>query len=234
MEVPKDNELSIVLPVFNEEAIIDKTIREIYDYAKSFIGNVEIIAVNDGSTDGTLRVLDQSAYSLSNLKIVSHAHNRGYGEALRSGIKAAQNPWVLLMDADGQFHIDSLGGLWPCRLDYDVLLGYRRKRTDSFYRVVLGGLGNTLSKILLSHPIRDINCGFKIFKREVICSLPLSSKGGIINFEILYRLFKKYPSIKLNQYPIEHYPRESGKAKGGKPNKIFKIIVEGIKIIFGG
>ncbi len=225
--------LSIVLPVFNEAAVIEQVISGIAAYAASRHIQIEIIAVNDGSTDTTSMVLGQISRSLSNVRVVLHAKNGGYGAALRSGIKAAQYPWVLLMDSDGQMHIDSLQAAWPHRNDNDLLLGYRRQRADSFYRRVLGKSGNTVSNLFLGRQVRDINCGFKLFKKDLIQSLTLSSSGGIINFEILYQLFRKNSLLRLYQFPVEHFPRQLGKSTGGNPKVIGKIMIEGFKVLFG-
>ncbi|MDE2028494.1 MAG: glycosyltransferase family 2 protein [Candidatus Omnitrophica bacterium] len=232
MDNPKDNELSIVLPVFNEEDVIERTIREIEAYTLRFIGKAEIIAVNDGSTDGTAKVLDRLSRTLPNLKVVTHEQNRGYGGALYSGIKAVSSHWMLLMDPDGQFHIDSLNEIWPHRHDHEVLLGYRQKRGDNLYRVALGRLSNTILNSFLSRHINDLDCGFKIFKSDLIREVPLSSRGGAINFEIIHYLLRKFPSIKIYQYPVRHYPRETGKAKGGTPKKILRMAFEGLRIVF--
>jgi len=223
--------LSIVLPVFNEEGITKRVIQEVYDNTCLLDSEVEIIAVNDGSTDSTSEILYQMSQSLLNLKIVTHVRNEGYGAALCSGIKSARKQWILLMDSDNQVHIDSLKDVWPYRFEYDVLLGYRQKRSDSFYRLVLGALGNRASNFFLKRNIFDINCGFKIFRKKLLEPLLLSSKGGIINFEILYCLFKNSRSLRLYQFSVKHYPRVTGRSTGGSPKVILKIISESIKII---
>ena len=231
MEETKNNELSIVLPVFNEKDVIEKVVSDIYACVSHLVADVEMILVNDGSTDGTEGALERIRCSLPNVKVVSHQKNVGYGGALISGIKAAQKSWILLIDSDGQMQIDSLKAAWPLRQDHDVLLGYREKRADSFYRRMMGKLGNSASNMLLGHHVIDINCGFKIFKRDLIQSLTLLSTGGIINFEILYLIFRRNPSLTWCQYPVTHYPRKVGKSTGGNPRTIFKIIIEGVKIL---
>ena len=226
-----DNKLSIVLPVFNEADVIEEVVVSINLYVSRLVVDVEIIAVDDGSTDGTLEVLNRLGQSMPTLKVISHQKNVGYGGALVSGIKAAGKTWILLMDSDGQMQIDSLQEAWSYRNEYDLLLGYRKQRADSFYRRILGKTGNTVSNMLLGHRLRDINCGFKLFKRDLIQPLKLSSTGNIINFEILYLLFKNHLSLRFFQFPVTHYSRKVGKSTGGNPKVIYKIIVEGIKVL---
>ena len=231
MEDAKNNELSIVLPVFNEKDVIEEVVLNIHTYASRWVPDFEVIAVNDGSTDGTREILDRISRSLPNFRVISHQKNVGYGGALVSGIKAARKSWILLMDSDGQMQIDSLEAMWPHRHDHDMLLGYREKRADSFYRRMMGKLGNSLSNIFLGRNLVDINCGFKLFRKDLIQPLTLSSTGGIINFEILHLVFRNNPLLRWQQYPVTHYPRRVGKSTGGKPRTICRIIIEGIKIL---
>jgi glycosyltransferase involved in cell wall biosynthesis len=192
---------------------------------------VEIIAVNDGSTDATLMILNQLAKDTYQLRIISHSKNQGYGSALRSGIKRANYEWILLMDSDGQFHFDSLESVWSQRGNYGVLLGYRQKREDSPYRLLMGRIGNSVSNIFLGRSVRDINCGFKLFRKELLQPLSLFCSGGIINFEILYTLFKKNKSLDLYQFSVHHYARELGKSTGGNFKVICRIIIEGMRVV---
>jgi glycosyltransferase involved in cell wall biosynthesis len=227
----ESNELSVVLPVFNEQRAIAKVVKEIHDYLENFVNEFEIIAVNDGSTDQTLAILNDLGSSLIRLKVISHEENRGYGQSLISGIQIAQKSWVLLIDSDGQFHINAVSQRWSVRHQYDILLAYRQKRAEGGYRLTMGKMGNFLADILLDYSIKDINCGFKIFRRELIQSVPLSTSGGIINFEILYRLFKRNQLLRIEQFPVYHYPREGGRSTGGDFRVISKIIKEGIQVL---
>lgn len=226
------NKLSIVLPVFNEAKNIENVISNISNNIFQWVDQIELIAVNDGSTDETLSILNRMSHQISFLKVISHPSNEGYGGALTSGIKAAQNPWILLIDSDGQFYIESLFPAWEKRGQYDILLGYRRKRNDNFYRIVLGKMGNTLARFFLRFAVKDINCGFKIFKKEFLKPLPLASKGGIINFEILYFLLKMMQSARIYQFPVEHYSRRAGKSTGGMLRIIYRILIEGFNVVF--
>jgi len=226
-----DNELSIILPVFNESAALKKVVHEIHAHTQHLGIRTEIIIVNDGSTDGTSAIIDQIRISLPDIKLITHQKNVGYGQALRSGIKAAQKEWILLMDADDQIHIDSLNNVWARRNECDLLLGYRLKRSDRWYRRILGKMGNTVSNMLLKRNLTDINCGFKIFRRRLIQPLTLCSSGGIIYFEIFYRLFRNDPSLRSFQFPIRHYPRRLGKSTGASPRVIGKIFIEGLMVL---
>ena len=226
-----ENNLSIILPVFNEAQTINALVDEISVHLTKYIKDFEIIIVDDGSTDNTSSIIKDMTKAMPNFKIVTHEVNKGYGYAIKSGIKASSKDWVFIMDADGQFRIDSFETFWKNKQDNDFILGYREKRNDNFYRLILGRTGNWLSNILLKKKITDINCGFKLFKKSDLAPLILFSTGGLINFEILHLLFKNKEKYRFLQLPVIHYPRLQGRQTGGRIKAIGKILIEGAQLI---
>jgi glycosyltransferase involved in cell wall biosynthesis len=229
--VPK-NSLSLILPIYNEAAALENTIKKILVYLEELVDDFEIIAVNDGSTDQSQGVISALTRKNSRIKLISSDRNRGYGWALKQGINKASKEWLLIFDSDGQFDINDLGSLWNKKQGRDFILGWRKKRNDNILRLLLGAGGNFLANLFLRPHffIKDINCGFKLFKTSSLKQLCLTSSGGIINFEILYRL--KVGSSAFVQLPISHYPRKSGRATGGSLGTVIKIIKESARIIF--
>lgn len=225
-----DDSLSIILPVFNEGKNIEGVINEIFRQIPQYIEEFEVILVNDGSIDNTQAVVNGIKEHFFNLKVISHGKNKGYGAAIRSGIQAAVNYWVLIMDADGQFRISDLKGIWEARDGNDFILGFRRRREDNLYRSFMGRSGNTAASLLLKRRIFDINCGFKLFKKKDLQGLKLNSTGGIISFEILYKLLNSGKK-KFRQMPVNHYKRGHGRQTGGAVKTITRIIYEGAKVV---
>ncbi|MBU1933421.1 MAG: glycosyltransferase family 2 protein [Candidatus Omnitrophica bacterium] len=223
--------LSIILPVYNEKENVEKTINDIVRIASRLVRDLEIIAVNDGSTDSTLFLLERMQINLPQLRIVRHDKNMGYGYALRTGIGAAKNEWILLIDADGQYDIGNFGDIWGKKNGYDVVLGYREKRNDSLYRILLGRFGNLLANFILKTNVKDINCGFKLFRAEDTKDLKLCSTGGSISFEIVYRLLKNKKSFA--QVPVRHFKRKEGKQTGGRLKVILRIVREAVQVVCG-
>ena len=224
--------LSIILPLYNEEENIKNLVSEIIVNIKDYMDNFEIILINDGSTDKTPDIIKDMAARYPELRIINHLKNKGYGAAVRAGINNAEKEWLLIMDADGQFRIDDLKAFWIKKSSYDFILGYREKRDDNPYRYLLGKIGNLIANLFLKTTIfvKDINCGFKLFGTEQLKSIPLESKGGIISFEILYKLLKNNKPLSI-QLPVQHHKRIHGKSTGGKFKTLIKIIPEAIKII---
>ena len=160
--------LSVVLPVYDLESVLKNTIQEAVRHLDSqrFIEPYELVAVNDGSRDGTAAVLEEAQKEISNLSVITHPENSGYGAAMLSGIRQARYPLLLLMDADGQFKLSSIDDFIPDLPDYDISTGYRVKRRDPLHRVIIGKAYALLAAWLFGLPYQDVNCGFKLCKKE--------------------------------------------------------------------
>jgi glycosyltransferase involved in cell wall biosynthesis len=224
-----NDNLSVILPAFNEEGNIKNVIDSILQ-GLNYVPGYEIIVVDDGSRDQTPKIVARMKEFFANIKLVSHEQNQGYGRAIKSGIQAADHEWILIMDADGQLRIGDFKGFWQRRHGQDFILGFRRRRNDDFYRFFMGRLGNLVSGLFLRKKIADINCGFKLFRKEDLKFLDLSTAGNAIYFEILYKLLRKNKN-KFLQCPVDHFPREHGRPTGGNFKTIFKIAPEAVRIL---
>lgn len=216
--------ISVVLPAFNEEQVIERTIHEIIGFLRGLFGDFEIIVIDDGSSDKTAHILNCLKTKMPNLIVITHEKNYGYGKALQSGLCKASKELVLLMDSDGQFSVAPLAAFMQEINSFDAVIGIRSKRRDNLYRYLLGRIGNACSNFILKYRIADINCGFKLFHTEDVKRLKLYSFGGIINCEILKKLLAT--NKKIRQIPVEHYPRKAGIQTGGKLKTVLRILLE--------
>lgn len=222
--------ISIILPVYNEEENIEKVVEEANKFfTQNTFNDYEMIVINDGSTDNTYGILEKIFQGRPYIKLVTHHKNLGYGRALLSGIKNSTSSLLFFMDADGQFKIDSLKAMLSYIPEYDIIIGYRDKRKDSFYRVLLGKIYNFLGCLLFRLNFKDINCGVKLFKRETIKDA-FMTKGGLFYTEVLLKAQNK--GFKIKEIPVEHFLRIKGKQTGGKPKVIFVAIVDLVKLGF--
>jgi hypothetical protein len=129
--------------------------------------------------------------------------------------------------------IRDLKSFWDSRGTLDFILGYRENRRDSFFRKLSGKAGNCLANLFLpGERIRDINCGFKLFKTAAIRPLTLRSRGGAIYFEMLLRLLPSGPAFA--QLPVSHYPRPGGRGTGGSLKTLSGIMVDAIAALLRG
>jgi glycosyltransferase involved in cell wall biosynthesis len=231
-------ELSVVLPAFNEEASIERVVRDCVAYLDRKGLDYELLVVNDGSRDRTGEILNRLATELPRLRPQHHPQNRGYGVALRTGFDAAAKRFVFYMDGDGQFDIKELDVILPLATDDDnIVTGYRIERRDPFMRRLNAKLfGGWLVRILLNVRVRDLNCAFKLIPKKVLKAITLESTGALINAELYGRAVRQGFGIK--EVGVHHYPRTAGVQTGAHLSVILRAFYDLFrlrrKIIAGG
>jgi glycosyltransferase involved in cell wall biosynthesis len=204
-------ELSIVLPAYNEEGNIERAVRESDRAAASLIASHEVVVVDDGSRDATAERLAALQTEMGDrLQVVRHPVNLGYGTALRDGFAAARGRLVFYTDSDNQFDLMELRDFIPLMGEWDALLGYRRDRQDPPLRLFTSRVFNDLTSLAFGMRIRDLNCSFKLFRREVLARLPLESRDFFIDAELVARLHRA--GFRYRELPVTHYPRTVGRS----------------------
>lgn len=216
--------LSIVLPAHNEELIIEQTVSSILAFVPEVADAFEVIVVDDGSTDATAAILDGMAARDARVVVVKHPKNLGYGAALRSGFARARHGHVFYTDSDGQFDIRELPLLLPHVHDVDIVTGYRRERQDPTNRKVNAGIIRIFNRVVLGLKLRDVDCAFKVYKREVLDSIDLLCDGILIDTEIFYKA--KRQGYTLKEVPVSHFPRAGGAATGNRPDVLVRVVRE--------
>ena len=153
-------QISIILPVYNEEQNIEAVINDICSILPLITDDFEIIIVNDGSKDGTLAILERICREKAYIKVVTHCKNSGYGKAIMSGVVNARFPLVFSMDADGQFNIRELEKALLYFKEFDIVIGCRVNRADSLYRKILAIGYSWLVFLFFGSRLKDVNCAF--------------------------------------------------------------------------
>ncbi|MFN8676726.1 MAG: glycosyltransferase family 2 protein [Thermomicrobiales bacterium] len=216
--------LSLVLPAFNEEENIGEVAREALTTLPRFADEFQIIIVDDGSRDRTAAVAAEIARQDSRVRVISHPRNRGYGAALVTGFNATTGDFVMFMDADRQFDINDLRLLTPFAQDFDIVAGFRMERNDPLHRRVFAETFNVAVRVLFGVHMRDIDCAFKLFRGDMLRSLPLSAPGALINTEIQAKARRQ--KARVQQVGVHHYPRVAGTPTGGNPRVIMRAMRE--------
>jgi len=214
--------LSVVLPAYNEEEVIARTIVTVLDVLNSWHIESEILVVNDGSADRTGEISAKLASIYPQVHLINHASNQGYGAALVSGFQAATKELTFFMDSDGQFDIRALRAFFPFIEVYDAVLGYRIERQDSWMRKVNAWGWKTLVRMTLGVNMRDLDCAFKLFHTSFLHEHPLETRGAMINAELLYRL--QQGNFTLREVGVPHLPRLGGQATGARPRVIARAL----------
>lgn len=224
-------ELSIFFPFWNEEQNIENVVTQAKKVAGKVAGKWEIIMIDDGSTDNTLKIAQKLAKEDAHLRIISHHPNRGYGAALREGLTKAKYDLIVFNDGDGQFDFSEVTRFLEVVGNADIVIGFRRKRRDKnlFKRLLLMNLLKIGDLILFHFSFRDIDCGFKMFKREAVNQLlPLRSEGAMITTEILAKAKRR--KLKIIEVGVTHYPRLLGHQSGANFPVIVRAVLESIML----
>jgi glycosyltransferase involved in cell wall biosynthesis len=220
--------ISVFFPCYNEQDNVKRTVGQALAVLKKINADFEVIIVDDGSSDATGQIADEISSRDSRVKVVHHPTNLGYGAALQSGFKAATKELVFHTDGDGQFDISEMPLLLPLIEQYDIVSCYRLDRQDNLIRRFNGWAWTKLVCFLFNMKIRDIDCAFKLYKREIFDDIRMSSSGALIDAEILARAIRKGYSI--TQKGVRHYPRTAGAQTGANLKVILRAFKELLKL----
>lgn len=210
-------QISIVLPVLNEEKNIKRQIQDVKNVCERLNLTHEIIAVDDGSFDETPQILQKLHGTVST---ITFEKNQGYGAALRAGFSKAKYEWIFFTDADRQFNINDLEYFIKNTKTADMIIGWRKLRNDPWRRKLNAKLYNLLIRLLFNLQVKDINCAFKLFKADLLKQFPLQSNGAFINAELLIKA--KRSSANIIELPVSHFAREFGKPTGARLTVILR------------
>ena len=222
--------VSLFFPMYNEEGNIDQAVASALAVLAKVSDQYEVIVVDDGSRDRTGVVADRLAASNPLVRVIHHSANRGYGAALRSGFQAARYSLVILADGDNQFDLGELPVLVRALKGFDVVSGYRITRSDPPIRRLYAFLYNRLARLLFDIPVRDVNCGLKLYRRDLLERLlpQLRSTGALINVEMLARARKRGATV--TEVGVHHFRRETGRPTGGNPAVILQAFRELLRL----
>jgi len=220
--------ISVFFPCYNEQENVGRTVEKALEVMQHLNVDFEVIIVDDGSSDGTGRIADEIAERDGRVKVVHHEGNLGYGAALQSGFKAATKELVFYTDGDGQFDINEMPPLLRLMEQYDIVSCYRLNRRDPIIRKINAWCWTRLVCAMFGLKIRDIDCAFKLYKREIFDKIELSSTGALIDAEILARAARN--GYRIIQKGVHHYPRTAGTQTGANLRVISRAFKELFKL----
>ncbi len=220
--------ISVFFPCYNEQDNITRVVEQALTVLEKLNADFEVIIVNDGSSDSTGQIADEIAGQKDRVKVVHHGTNLGYGAALQTGFKAATKELVFYTDGDGQFDINEMPPLLRLMEQYDIVSCYRLNRQDNLIRKINGWCWTKLVCLLFGMKIRDIDCAFKLYKREIFDHIKVVSTGALIDAEILARAVRK--GYRVTQQGIHHYPRTAGAQTGANLRVILRAFKELLRL----
>lgn len=225
------NELSVFYPCYNEEKNIKNTISKTIPVLKKTAKDWEIILINDGSKDNTAKVLEEIKKEYpSQIKIITHNPNRGYGAALKSGFYNAKYEWIAFTDSDGQFDFSEITQFIEKqqKTKADIVIGYYLARQVSKAAILTSKIWEAIVFILFGLHVTDIDCAFKLVNKKVINTIPKleAERGAFISSEFLIK--SKKAGFKIVEVGVHHFARTEGQATGRQ----LKVIIKSFSDLF--
>jgi hypothetical protein len=222
--LPYPASLSLCLPAYNEEENIDDTVRSACAILPHLVQDFEVVVVDDGSRDKTSEVVCRLAEKDLRVRLEQHEHNGGYGAAVTTGLRAARGDLVMFTDSDGQFNMLDLAQVLARVESHDMVVGYRHPRADRWFRKFNAWSWNQLIQLTLGISVTDLDCAFKLFRREVVDRLNLTSTGACISAEIMVQCVRG--GVHYVEVPVRHFPRYHGDSTGANLRVILRAFRE--------
>jgi glycosyltransferase involved in cell wall biosynthesis len=222
--------ISFVLPAYNEETNIEEAVRRVIEVAETLdLEDYEVIVVDDGSEDETAGIIDRLAGENSHVRPIHQPTNMGYAEALKAGFTSARCKLIFYTDSDLQFDVREVKNMLPAIEDYDIVAGFRIYRFDPLTRLFVAWCYNLLARTIFRLRVRDIDCAFKLFRREVFDVIEIRSKKFFVDTEILAKA--RYHGFRMTEVGVRHYPRTGGSSTV-RPSHVISTLQELAKIWF--
>lgn len=215
--------LTFFFPAYNEQENIERTVELALSQVGPLVPSIEVLAIDDGSTDRTPELADALAAADPRVR-VHHQPNRGYGGAIKAGFEEARGELICFSDGDLQFDLREMSRLLERLADerkpVDAVIGFRIKRRDPFHRIFIAKTYNAIVSVAFGLRVRDIDCAMKLFRREVFDGLRLDAEGPFLSAELLIKLRAR--GVRIAQVGVNHFPRTAGQNTGASFRKILR------------
>lgn len=223
--------VSVFFPCFNDAKTIGKLINTSIKVLKKVSSSYEVIVINDGSTDNSKEVVEEIVKKNKKVRLINHSKNKGYGGALRTGFKAAKKNLIFYTDGDGQYDVNEIALLLPMMTpDVNFVNGIKMRRGDLPYRVFFGNLHKFINRWLFWLPVYDVDCDFRLIRKNLIEKIKLKSNSGSICIELVKKAERA--GAVFRQISVHHYDRKYGSSQFFKIDKIIATYIDIAKLWF--
>lgn len=229
-DVVGDN-LTTLVPVYNEAGSIANVLREFHQAIVKTWGG-RLVVCEDGSTDGTPEVLAGLKAEL-NLEVVSGPFRKGYARAVRDGLNLVQSPYIFFTDSDGQYNPADFGRLQAAIEGADMVIGCKTQRQEKLYRTVLSRGFHVLTKALTGVPLRDMDCGFRVLRKEIVNSVLPDVKSLPYSFWAEFSILAYRKGFRIAEVPVDHRLRAQGGSSIYTWNRLPWILVLQVRGLLG-
>ncbi len=224
--------MSAFFPAYNDAPSLPELIGRTFAVLEQHFDDFEVIVVNDGSHDQTGEVLAGLASQYGpRMRVITHPENRGYGGALRTGFESATKEYVFYTDGDGQYDVRELPKLWALvRPDVGLVNGYKLERNDPWHRIFIGKTYNQFARLLFGIRIRDIDCDFRLMRRDLVQRIRLTSTSGTICVELVKKI--ELTGCAVEEVGVHHYPRLHGRSQFFRLKSLATTLMQLIRLWF--
>jgi glycosyltransferase involved in cell wall biosynthesis len=204
--------LSVIIPAYNEEQNIEGALDDVLKDVAAVVTDVEIIVVNDGSSDRTAAIVNDVARRDSRIRLLNQV-NKGHGPALANGLAQAQGEWLLLLDSDRQVSLGEFAKHWAMTSQYDAILGLRRPRRDPLHRLVISFFMRLLLRVQLGTAVDDAGAPYKLVRRQIWLQTSKMMRDGCwIPSVLLAAHVLQRRDVHAIEVPVLHQERPHGRS----------------------
>ena len=220
--------ISILFPVFNDETTVTVVTQKSLEVLSRLASEGEVIIVDDGSPDTSGEIAEWLAEQHPQVRVIHHGENRGYGQAIRTGLSSARYEWVCFTDGDDEYDVFDLAKLVPHIESYDLIITFRYIKLYSTFRIFVSWTYNRLVRWLFDTRYRDISTGLRLIRRSLISNLDLESTSPFIGAEIAIKSMLK--GYRVGEVGIQTFPRSFGRGQTTTTSNILATIHDMLKI----
>ncbi len=217
--------VSLIIPAYNDEETIGRLIDDSASLLSEVCQDYEIVVCNDGSRDGTLEVIQARARNNPKVRVLNHEVNKGFGSTIRELYLSGSKDFVFSLPGDYQYAPKELLAMAQGLKTHDFVIGWRVNRNDPPRRKMQSLVYNFMLRVLYGHKHKDVN-SIKLFRRAILDKVDLHSQTPFVDAELCIR--SERAGFKVVEIPIDHLPRLTQGASGGK----FSVIWETFSDLF--
>lgn len=214
--------ISLFFPVYNDERTVKTVAERAIHLLDEVAGQYEIIIVNDASPDNAGQIADQLATEYSQIRVIHHPRNLGYGAALKTGVAAAKYEWICMVDGDNEYDVFELKKMLAVRKHYLLIIAFRYKKLYSTKRIFISFIYNSVLRFLLKSRFRDISTGIRVIHRSILDDIKLTSNSPFIGAELAIKsMLRGFP---VGEVGIQTFPRDFGHGSATSAKNILRTI----------
>jgi glycosyltransferase involved in cell wall biosynthesis len=220
--------ISLFFPVYKDEATVLRVAAKAVALLSEAASDHEVIIVDDGSPDRAGEVAEEFARNHPSVRVIHHARNLGYGQALRTGFAAARYEWIAFTDGDDEYEVDDFRKLLRLRDCYDLIITFRYAKRYTGLRVFISYVYNRILRTVFQSRFRDISCGLRLVRREVIEELDLVSTSPFIGAEVAIKTMLK--GFRVGEVGIQTFPRQMGRGSSVSIANIWATVRDLVRV----